>query len=151
MSEPDEPAETARSSSAETHSRGWVMVGASSTVIGLLNGAKNLYGGSHLDDFVYQVGNTAAAVIAVAFCLVAVTLWMSWIFGSSDIPARFDGVFVSTSVLLGFYWANAGHYDVERFWGRALGGVILIGIGAFVYDWIFSSHLQSRTTVSNKS
>lgn len=114
------------------------LVGYVSAFIGFIKAIKESTKATSIDDFLYCIGNTAAAVVAVAMLMFGVVVWISFFVDIEKVMGNVPGALVViVCVLTGLYWSFQMKYSVERPWAIGLGALIVISVVYFGYQRIF--------------
>jgi chromate transport protein ChrA len=114
------------------------LVGYVSILLGFIKAMKEATKASSIDDFLYCIGNTAAAVVAVAMLMFGAAIWLSLFIDIEKLMGHVSGALVViVCVLTGLYWSFQMKYSVERPWAIGLGALIVISVVYFGYQRIF--------------
>jgi NhaP-type Na+/H+ or K+/H+ antiporter len=103
------------------------IVGYVSTGLGVIKGLNEFSHGGSIDDFLYQIGNTACAVVAVALLIAGLGIWLSALLGLGELIDRIPTpLVIIICILVGVYWSFQKGYSVERPYAIGIGAIIVI-------------------------
>lgn len=116
------------------------LVGYVSAFIGFIKAIKESTKATSIDDFLFCIGSTALAVIAVAMLMLGVMVWVSFFVDIEKLMGHVpDSLLVIVCVLAGLYWSFQKGYNIERPWGIGIGALIVISVVYFAYRRLFDT------------